>query len=113
MEAGLLSAGQLEVALRDQGYMNQPLGEILVLRGWIKQSVIDLVVEKLQQSDRANDRHTHLRVVLGPGSSHANQVIKTNDSEAVLALNEAVLNDLSEDTVTVTRPLDDQLEDCS
>ncbi len=46
-EADLISIPQLEVALRDQVY-NQDLrlGEILALRGWIKQDTADFFVQE-------------------------------------------------------------------
>lgn len=46
-EAGLITTPQLEVALRDQLYYeDMRLGEILALRGWIKQDTADFFVEE-------------------------------------------------------------------
>lgn len=46
-EADLISIPRLEVALRDQkDFPNLQLGEILALRGWIKQTTVDFFVEK-------------------------------------------------------------------
>lgn len=47
-QAGLVSPGQIQVALQDQIY-NQDLriGEIFALRGWIKQETADFFAEKL------------------------------------------------------------------
>lgn len=46
-QAGLISAPQLEIALRDQvEYSDLRLGEILALRGWIKQETADFFAEK-------------------------------------------------------------------
>ena len=46
-EADLISTPQLEVALRDQVYNRDlRLGEILALRGWIKQDTADFFVQE-------------------------------------------------------------------
>lgn len=46
-EAGLITSPQLEVALRDQSYyQDMLLGEILALRGWIKQDTADFFVQE-------------------------------------------------------------------
>ena len=46
-EADLISVPQLEVALRDQVYnQNLRLGEILALRGWIKQDTADFFAQE-------------------------------------------------------------------
>lgn len=46
-EAGLITTPQLEVALRDQNYYEEMrLGEILALRGWIKQETADFFVQE-------------------------------------------------------------------
>ncbi|MGH2412432.1 MAG: hypothetical protein ACRDEA_01785 [Microcystaceae cyanobacterium] len=56
-EADLISASQLEVALQDQSQFGHLLlGEILALRGWIKQETADFFAqhwtELLQDQDR-------------------------------------------------------------
>ncbi|MGD1920704.1 MAG: hypothetical protein ACFCAD_18570 [Pleurocapsa sp.] len=46
-EAGLITSPQLEVALRDQTYyQDMRLGEILALRGWVKQDTADFFVQE-------------------------------------------------------------------
>lgn len=46
-EADLITSPQLEVALRDQTYYeDMKLGEILALRGWIKQDTADFFVQE-------------------------------------------------------------------
>ncbi|MGF1479363.1 MAG: hypothetical protein ACFB4I_07710 [Cyanophyceae cyanobacterium] len=46
-QAGLVSAAQIDVALRDQlQYRDLNLGEILSLRGWLKQKTADFFVEQ-------------------------------------------------------------------
>ena len=46
-EADLITTPQLEVALRDQNYNeDMRLGEILALRGWIKQDTADFFVQE-------------------------------------------------------------------
>ncbi|MGY6528312.1 MAG: hypothetical protein ACXITR_00130 [Cyanobacterium sp.] len=47
-EAGLISKYQIEVALIDQvSYIDNKFGEILALRGWLKQHTIDFFVKDL------------------------------------------------------------------
>lgn len=49
--AGLVSQGQVEVALHDQSYNhNLLLGEILVLRGWIESSTVEFFVEHFHRA---------------------------------------------------------------
>ena len=57
-EAGLITSPQLEVALRDQTYYeDMRLGEILALRGWIKQDTADFFVrEWYRLINRRRDR---------------------------------------------------------
>ena len=46
-EAGLITRPQLEVALRDRiYYQDMRLGEILALRGWVKQDTADFFVKE-------------------------------------------------------------------
>ena len=46
-DTGLISSGQLKVVLQDQGlYHDLRIGEILALRGWVKQQTIDFFVEQ-------------------------------------------------------------------
>ena len=64
-EAGLITSPQLDVALRDQIYYlreqiyyeDMRLGEILALRGWIKQDTADFFVEEWFQL--INNRREH------------------------------------------------------
>jgi hypothetical protein len=47
-QAGLVALPQIEVALRDQAYCsNLLIGEILALRGWIKQETADFFAQEL------------------------------------------------------------------
>jgi hypothetical protein len=47
-EAGLVSPAQIQMALQDQSiYEDMRLGEILALRGWVKQETADFLVERL------------------------------------------------------------------
>lgn len=48
VEAGLISTAQLEMALTDQSqFFMLRLGEILALRGWLKQETVDFLVDKM------------------------------------------------------------------
>ena len=45
-QADLVSAAQIEVALRDQSFYQLPIGEILALRGWVKQETADFFAQQ-------------------------------------------------------------------
>lgn len=45
LEADLVSSAQIEIALQDQQEYNLHLGEILALRGWIKQETADFFAQ--------------------------------------------------------------------
>jgi hypothetical protein len=46
-EVGLVSAAQIQIALQDQGiYDDMRIGEILALRGWLKQETADFFAER-------------------------------------------------------------------
>jgi hypothetical protein len=44
-EADLVTEAQIQVALQDQKYSPLPLGEILVVRGWLEQETVDFFAE--------------------------------------------------------------------
>jgi hypothetical protein len=47
-EAGLISPAQITIALQDQSiYEDMRIGEILALRGWVKQETADFFADKL------------------------------------------------------------------
>jgi len=56
-EAALISAAQVEVALRDQQSYQLPLGEILHLRGWLNQETADFFVEQWSCLLNSSSRH--------------------------------------------------------
>jgi hypothetical protein len=45
VEAHLVTSAHIEVALRDQELTGYRLGDILVLRGWVKRELVEWVVE--------------------------------------------------------------------
>jgi hypothetical protein len=53
VEAGLLSHGQIEVALADQVSSNLKFGDVLVRRGWIKEETIEYLMQKVILPERA------------------------------------------------------------
>jgi hypothetical protein len=53
VEAGLLSHGQIEVALADQVNSNLKFGDVLVRRGWIKEETIEYLMQKVILPERA------------------------------------------------------------
>lgn len=57
-DAGLITQSQVTVALRDQiQYCDLKLGEILALRGWIKQETADFFAEKLRFFCKEEPKH--------------------------------------------------------
>lgn len=57
-DAGLITAPQIQVALNDQKhYQEMRLGEILALRGWIKQDTADFFVEEWFKSIARRPKH--------------------------------------------------------
>lgn len=53
VEAGLLSAAQVELALHDQERTGMRFGEILVRRGWLKQQTIEFLMQEVILPHRA------------------------------------------------------------
>jgi hypothetical protein len=53
VEAGLLSSGQIEVALADQVNSTLKFGDVLVRRGWIKEETIEYLMQKVILPERA------------------------------------------------------------
>jgi len=47
VEAGLLTPGQIDVALNDQKLTGMRFGEILAARGWVKQQTIEYLMQKV------------------------------------------------------------------
>ncbi len=47
VEAGLLTQAQVEVALNDQKITGLRFGQVLVVRGWVKQQTIDYLMRKI------------------------------------------------------------------
>jgi hypothetical protein len=47
IEAGLLTPGQVDVALNDQKLTGMRFGEILAARGWVKQQTIEYLMRKV------------------------------------------------------------------
>ena len=52
VEAGLLSPAQVQVVLNDQALTGLRFGEILVQRGWMKETTIEYFVHKLIEPER-------------------------------------------------------------
>ena len=86
-EAALISHPQLEVALRDRAYYeDMRLGEILALRGWIKQDTADFFAEDwFKLVNRRIDR---------PIGFYLNKAGLLSDSDIATILQEQHLNSL-------------------
>ncbi len=63
IEAGLITPGQVDVALNDQAFMQDDrmrFGDVLVARGWVKQQTLDYLMTKVVEPEQSLAR----RVVL-------------------------------------------------
>jgi len=101
VEAGLLSQSQLDIALRDQEYSGYHLGEILVLRGWVQQSVIDLVVKRLQPV--SNGSHSELQVVIEQGQTLTRGIVEREGLTTILAEDDTQLETWDQETTAIHR----------
>ena len=63
VEAGLLTPGQVEVALNDQKVADMRFGEVLATRGWVKQQTIDYLMEKVVLPERQGGDLTATKVL--------------------------------------------------
>jgi hypothetical protein len=52
VDAGLLTADQIKVALNDQQATGMRFGEIVVARGWLKEQTVEWVVSKVVEPER-------------------------------------------------------------
>jgi hypothetical protein len=52
MDAGLLTLDQVNVALVDQSATGMRFGEVLVIRGWLKEQTVEWVVNKVAEAER-------------------------------------------------------------
>ncbi|WLT37609.1 hypothetical protein NON20_17835 [Synechocystis sp. B12] len=55
-EADLITEAQIQVALQDQQYSPLPIGEILVVRGWLQQETADFFAESWPRMVKTRDR---------------------------------------------------------
>jgi|GEM_PF-4443475 hypothetical protein len=111
VESGLLSQSQLDIALRDQQYSGYPLGEILVLRGWVQESVIDLIVKKLQPVSDVTQ--SELRVVIAPGQTVTRGIVAKEGATTIVTNDDSSLAPWEQETTTIHRIGEDQDDDIS
>ena len=52
LDAGLLNPDQVNVALNDQQATGMRFGEVLVVRGWLKEQTIEWVMKRVVEPDR-------------------------------------------------------------
>ncbi|MBE9241301.1 hypothetical protein [Synechocystis salina] len=55
-DADLITEAQIQVALQDQQYSPLPIGEILVVRGWLHQETVDFFAESWPRMVKTRDR---------------------------------------------------------
>lgn len=53
VDAGLVTSTQVKVALADQEKTGMRLGDILIMRGWIKKQTLEYVVGKVVELERS------------------------------------------------------------
>ncbi len=59
LDAGLLNPDQVNVALNDQKATGMRFGEVLVVRGWLKEQTIEWVMKRVVEPERQQrDRQT-------------------------------------------------------
>ena len=56
VDAGLLDASQVEIALNDQKLTGLRFGDIVVNRGWVKKQTLEYVIRKVVTFERALGR---------------------------------------------------------
>jgi hypothetical protein len=52
IDAGLLTLDQVNVALVDQSATGMRFGEVLVIRGWLKEQTVEWIVTKVSEAER-------------------------------------------------------------
>jgi hypothetical protein len=56
VEAGLLTHAQVDVILTDQVTASVPFGEIVTMRGWVKEQTIEYIMRKVILPERQADK---------------------------------------------------------
>ena len=70
LDAGLLNPDQVNVALNDQQATGMRFGEVLVVRGWLKEQTIEWVMKRVVEPERQQrDRQTVTRPTVARPSS--------------------------------------------
>ncbi|NJN23507.1 MAG: hypothetical protein HC810_02730 [Acaryochloridaceae cyanobacterium RL_2_7] len=52
IDAGLVTPNQIDVALNDQKSTGMRLGEVLVMRGWVKEKTMKFMINKVIDIER-------------------------------------------------------------
>ncbi|MBW4580001.1 MAG: hypothetical protein KME42_10570 [Tildeniella nuda ZEHNDER 1965/U140] len=87
VEAGLLTTGQVDVALNDQKLTGMRFGEILAARGWVKQQTIEYLMDKVVLPEQQAVKHSNGRAIAahqrqdGTGSTHSRDSLSTKAPE--------------------------------
>jgi hypothetical protein len=90
IEAGLLTPAQVDVALNDQKLTGMRFGEILDMRGWVKQQTVDFIMRKvivperqaLAQAQRVKQPAQRPATVSEPVPEAPAKVVERSRSEA-------------------------------
>lgn len=87
VEAGLLTTGQVDVALNDQKLTGMRFGEILAARGWVKQQTIEYLMDKVVLPEQHAVKHSNGRASAvhqrhdGTGSTPSRDSLSTKATE--------------------------------
>ena len=52
LDAGLVTKAQIDVALNDQKSTGMRLGEVVVMRGWVKEKTMRFIINKVIEIER-------------------------------------------------------------
>lgn len=70
VDAGLLTADQINVALNDQQATGMRFGEIIVARGWLKEQTVEWIMAKVVEPERRALRRNKAQEQVASRRSH-------------------------------------------
>ncbi|MCU0527039.1 MAG: hypothetical protein MUF72_19710 [Elainella sp. Prado103] len=74
VEAGLLTADQINVVLNDQQATGMRFGEIVAARGWVKEQTIEWIVARVVEPERRAQQQTETRPTVVPRTANGASV---------------------------------------
>jgi hypothetical protein len=111
IDAGLITPGQVDVALNDQEFMEDRMrfGDVLVARGWVKQQTLDYLIEKVVEPEQLIAR----RVVLEDAMTVRHDVhhVPSPRLHAVQTLDPPAVNAPTAEPITLGQIVIDTIEE--